>query len=548
MDERYKEFAEFYDSLKEYDGNVFTSNEFAKYAESLNVCKIEHFIYTAGVLTKKQISYISSYEPDPEYNEVSRDINGDIKSVVRFFFKKYSPELTPTQQEAFKCFSTSVDLYLAYRYTIEVLYYIRFYEPLSGIPNLNYLIKRLNEITSSEIRDNEYFFSYFNIKQSSRINRFFGGDVAGMLITEFAKKLNELVNPEDGEFAAQIGGDNFAIYMKSERLKDFTDFIAGVKIEIRYNNDNYVHSVSARAGIVYIDNSYVNGHVAMNNASRCLTSARHSNKDYVIWPVLEDVSPVISPEFILNMEKDLLNDMFIVYYQPVIESKDGENKIIAAEALARWVKDGSIIIPSRFIDAAGSDGLITKLDLYILDKTCLFISKQMEEGTPLVPITCNISYASLSDDVVVGKIIDTYNKYNVPAGSFGIEFKIPAAEQEVKILENAAAKLKLAGISLTIDDFDMSYNASGLLGALPIDSVKLHCEKLNFTNSRSRIILENLTDLAAKLGFTVICEKIETPELIEEFKNSGFSRFQTRAFEKALSERFFINRLKNPIY
>ena len=548
MEDRYKEFAEFYDSLKDYDGNTFSSDNFAKIADRLNICKIEHYIYTAGSLTKKHIVYISSSEPEINYHEVTRDINEDIKSVLRIFFKKYSPDLNESTKYAFDCFVSSVDLYVAYRYTIEAFYSIRYYEENSGIPNLNYLIKFLNDTTATDVRDNEYFFSYFNIKQNSRLNRFFGGEVAGRILNEYAVKLKEFVNTEDGEFAAHIGGDNFAVYLKADRLKEFISFIQGVKITFHFKNDSYIHSVAARAGIVYIDNSYVNGYVIMNNASRCLTSARHTGKDYTIWPVLEDSSPVISPEFILNMEKDLLNDKFLVYYQPVVKATEDSNKIVAAEALARWVKDGSIIIPSKFIDAAGSDGLISKLDQYILDKTCAFISNQLKNNTPLVPINCNISTVSMSDEAVIGRLIDTVSKYELPAGSLGIEFKVPESIPEVKLIENAAAKLKLAGVSITIDDFIINPQTINLLGTLPIDSIKLHCDKLNFGNSRSRIILESMLELANKLKITVICEKIADLEMINEFRNCGFNIFQTHVYEKAISERFFINRLKNPYY
>ncbi len=548
MEDKYKEFADFFEAFKEYDGNSFTGEAFARYADRFNVCKIEQYIYTAGSLTKKQVAYISSSEPDPEYYEMTRDINEDIKSVLRFFFKNYSPDLTDDQASAFRCFVSSIDIYLSYRYTIEAYFNIRYYETESGIPNLQYLIKFLKQTIASDIRDNEYFFSYFNIKQSSKINRFYGGDVAGRILTEYARKLNEFVNKEDGEFAALIGGDNFAIFLRSERLQEFIELIQGIKITVRYKNDAYIHSVAARAGIVYLDNSYVNIHVIINNASRCLTSARNTGKDYTIWPVLEDVSPAISPEFILSMEKDLLNDKFLVYYQPVVEVSEDGARAVAAESLARWAKDGSIIIPSKFIDAAGSDGMITKLDLYIIDKTCAFIANQLKENIPLLPINCNLSLVSLSDDLVVGKIIDTVNKYEIPSGMLGVEFKVPGNLADVKLVENAAMKLKPAGISITIDDFGTSMFSTKLMSSLPVDSIKLDCDKIDFTNPRSRIILDNLIDVSKKLGFTVICEKIDNPDTIEEFRKIGFTQFQTRVYEKAISERFFISRLKNPNY
>ena len=59
---------------------------------------------------------------------------------------------------------------------------------------------------------------------------------------------------------------------------------------------------------------------------------------------------------------------FEAYYQPKVDIKTG--RIIGAEALCRWIKDGRVISPAEFIPILEQSNAICQLDFYILDKVC----------------------------------------------------------------------------------------------------------------------------------------------------------------------------------
>ena len=67
---------------------------------------------------------------------------------------------------------------------------------------------------------------------------------------------------------------------------------------------------------------------------------------------------------LLNLEKALEQEEFVVCYQPVVEGKTGQ--IVSAEALVRWNSSGEEpMIPSVFVPELEESGYITKLDTYI---------------------------------------------------------------------------------------------------------------------------------------------------------------------------------------
>ena len=62
------------------------------------------------------------------------------------------------------------------------------------------------------------------------------------------------------------------------------------------------------------------------------------------------------------------------------------------------------------------------------------------------------------------------------------------------------------------------------------------------------IIIENITFMAQKLGYEVICTEPKNEEVAVSAYKFGCTMFQGDIYDKALSERFFKWRLSNPDY
>ena len=69
---------------------------------------------------------------------------------------------------------------------------------------------------------------------------------------------------------------------------------------------------------------------------------------------------------------------FVVYYQPKVDVNT--NKICGAEALVRWMHEGRLIPPVQFIPQLEREGSVCRLDYYVLEETCRFIRKRLDEG------------------------------------------------------------------------------------------------------------------------------------------------------------------------
>ena len=123
---------------------------------------------------------------------------------------------------------------------------------------------------------------------------------------------------------------------------------------------------------------------------------------------------------------DLQKGRFEVWYQPKYSPED--EKLIGAEGLIRWrLKDGSLMSPAKFIPLFERDGLIRILDEYVFRNVC---NKQMEwkwKGLGVIPVSINLSRASLYFESVV-------KQYHSIASEIGVDTELVPIE----ITESAA--------------------------------------------------------------------------------------------------------------
>ena len=75
-----------------------------------------------------------------------------------------------------------------------------------------------------------------------------------------------------------------------------------------------------------------------------------------------------------------------------------------AEGLIRWRDEkGNVIPPGKFIPLFERDGLIKVLDEYVFRKVCMQQLEWQKQGKEIIPVSINLSRASLYFDSVVSR-------------------------------------------------------------------------------------------------------------------------------------------------
>ncbi|PWJ70946.1 EAL domain-containing protein (putative c-di-GMP-specific phosphodiesterase class I) [Ruminococcaceae bacterium R-25] len=531
----------FFEALDECADCKFT-DKFFKYADYLSIAKIEDTQIISGRPVSKNVDFLSD-NVGQEFFEVTLGTRDSVTTVVRFTYKQFPPQQTVEQQEFIKIFRASVAHMIAVSRLSAQYSYLYNYDMEFGMYNPNYLFTKFDEMFATGVAT-KYSVAFINIKQVNQLNRYFGSDIAGTAIKSYANKLKELIDESRGEFAVHLGGDNFIVVIITSRLPELERLITSVPVTLAYGVDKFEYVIKSRAGITTIKTSHRNGKHVMGECSQAYTYSRKNNIDIVYY------SDEINEKSHNNTEtltKALNDNKFLIYYQPIISVED-QPHLHAAEALVRWPVDGRIIAPEEFINIATDSGLVTRIDFYVLENVCKNIKNWQSMNIPLVPISINFSGRHLFNNSIANDILAVIDKYEVDHSLIGIEFSEPDFTQRMPILKDVSQTLTDAGVLVTLDKFSTGQSTLNILHDLEANYVKIEADRFEPEDQRGRIITNNMINLANILGYKVICEGVHTQKQVEDLKMCGCLLFQSFFYDKPMSERFFLNRLQNPLY
>ena len=163
-----------------------------------------------------------------------------------------------------------------------------------------------------------------------------------------------------------------------------------------------------------------------------------------------------------------------------------------------------------FIPAAAHADLIVELDRTILVQT---VHAMAATPSP-VPVSVNLSAASMTDPSLVATVRQVLESTGVPASRLHLEvtetsLMRPSSEMHASMLE-----LTSLGVTWWVDDFGTGYSSITHLRDLPIQGLKLDrsfVDGMTTDPTRSRLAL-GLAGLARGLGLRTVAEGVETPE------------------------------------
>ena len=125
-------------------------------------------------------------------------------------------------------------------------------------------------------------------------------------------------------------------------------------------------------------------------------------------------------EFEHNLRFAMSNNQITIFLQPEINLITG--RIVAAEALVRWIKpDGSIISPTQFISVAEQANLIGEIGRMVLEKVCIELARWKEHGINDITVAINLSAREFKDSELASNIQNKLSTHNIAAEKIVLE-------------------------------------------------------------------------------------------------------------------------------
>lgn len=425
---------------------------------------------------------------------------------------------------------------------------IRFRDAQLGIYNHSYWMHQM-EVYIAEEDMGLYNACYFNLKRFVLINHAYGRDTGTEIMGRFVQQLQEML--AEKEFVCRIGGDSFAVFYRKEHQQMIMDYLQGAAISIDGTEENKVH-IEAYAGFYVIDKDevFTEPSQILDRCSEALNVARNVRKvPYMFWDedmmAKQENRKTIEGIFHECLEKE----EFVVYYQPKVDLRD--YSLTGAEALCRWIHEGSVVPPNDFIPILEQSRDICDLDFYMLDRVCRDIHKWREEGREAVKVSVNLSRRHMEDMHLLERLFAIIDRYEVPHQLIEIELTETTTDVEFKDLRRIVNGLQIQDISTSVDDFGVGYSSLNLIRELPWNVLKIDKSFLptaHGMDDKKDMLFRQLVSLAQSLGLECIVEGVETAEQVRILKKNNCFLAQGYFFDKPLPVAEFEQRLDAKIH
>lgn len=392
----------------------------------------------------------------------------------------------------------------------------------------------------------QYNGFYFNLKSFGLLSYKYGGAEGDLMIKRYAVAVRKWLAKD--ETLAHLGGDNFMALVKKDRTADFLGLLENVEITAKYMGRIVPVYIAAAAGVYEVTEKDRDPRNIMNGLSIAVSYARQHKLPYAFLTDKMQEETVVAQQMEQMLPEALEKREFQVYYQPKVDIQTG--KIVGTEALARWIRDGEVVPPFRFIPIMEKNGFIIYLDLYILKRVCEALNGWIEKGRKPVPVSVNISRNDISGvghdpRTLADRIIKIIKEYNINPEYIIIEVTETTEASEQQDLYDFIRYMSEAGIATSIDDFGTGCSTLSVLRDFPVNEIKIDRSFINHEafSTQDQIIIKSIIQMARQLNLNVITEGVETEEQARFLLELGCNHAQGYLYDKPLEQSAFESRL-----
>ncbi|MDH4945190.1 bacteriohemerythrin [Sulfurimonas sp. C5] len=417
------------------------------------------------------------------------------------------------------------------------------FDALTDLENRRMFDHRLDEAILRSKRSKQAFAVLFiDLDRFKDINDAMGHTVGDTLLVEVSKRIKKEIRETD--ILSRFGGDEFTLLLPEIKNTNVIDRIAQNiidSIKRPFYVEKTTFHISASIGITLYPDDGVNSSTLLRNADQAMYQAKRSGRSqYNYFTEHMQIMAQKRHKILHELHEAIEQKQFEVYYQPIVNAKNGE--VYKAEALVRWNHPiNGLVLPGEFISLAEETGLIVEIGDFVY-KEAVMQSKIWQKKYGInFKISVNKSPAQFRSR----KIIDEWMKFKKENGidtrNVIIEITENLLMQEDELVKEQLLRLRDAGIEIAIDDFGTGYSSLSYLKKFSIDYLKIDKSFVDYVASskQDKILCEAMIAMAHKLDIKVIAEGVEDELQKQVLSKMGCDFLQGYLYSEPLPSQEF---------
>lgn len=421
------------------------------------------------------------------------------------------------------------------------------FDDLTGLANKRLLIEQLEQtITSTQTKQSTFSLISLDIDGFKLINDHFGHATGDAAMQEIAHRLQSHLG--NGEIAARIGGDEFALILLHADAKSATAAAKRIlnNLLTPFEINQHQFALGASVGIAMYPQDGSDSETLIQNADSAMYIAKNKNIAYALFSPEPETSRKKRLED--SLQKLLAQDdissnseLYLVYHSiHCIQEKN----ILAYEALIRWRHpELGIILPNELIPLAIETGLIAKLSHRVITLAGLQACHWTKNKFSFGKITINIAMIELVDYKLPETIIQLIKSTGAKPEWFEIEITESTSIQMPDVSSKVIKKLLDAGIQTSLDQFGTDSSSLATLKNLPVSGIKIAPSLMHdiHNSSANQATVHAIISLSHLLGKKVIAIGIENHEQLQFLVESHCDMIQGYYFSTPSTQEKITN-------
>jgi len=434
--------------------------------------------------------------------------------------------------------SAQLGNFIKRKQTEEQIVHLKEYDELTGLFNRDFFEKQLMS-SIKKFADNEksrFTLLLINIDEFGEINNNFGYESGDTILKIVAERIKNNVSVDD--VVARFEGDSFAVIKKYVDTPESVMILARslqekISEPITFNHQTFTLTASIGATLFPEDGKDVQ-HL-LKNVTISMRRAKELGRNEFQFYQLYMTDRVRTRMYLEQSIRHALElQEFSLFYQPKIDLKN--KRIAGVEALIRWQKKDSMVMPSDFIPLAEDVGLIVPIGEFVLLTAC-HQNKYWQNGKiiPPFPISVNLSMRQFNDPKLVDKIKGILKETSLSPSCLELELTETIIMQNIEYSAKILNVLKELGILLSIDDFGTGYSSFKYLMEFTVDTLKIDQYFVkNLSDPKAYNIVSAIIAMAKNMGVRVVAEGVETKAQLNKLIECECDEVQGYLFSRPL--------------